>query len=101
MYHHNNNYAKALVDLFPDVNFDTFRFWAKGAFQFFLKCFSMLISYAAQSNRRKFFEEYAEENGFQVSEVEKWYSVPLEHIMATEVSKFSMVARVKSNPKKI
>jgi len=71
MYHHNNNYAKALMDLFPDVPFDNLRFWAK-----------------SPANRRKFFEEYAEENGFQFSDYEKWYSVSADHLMLRKVFSF-------------
>eukprot|EP00026_Physarum_polycephalum_P002695 Phypoly_transcript_02703.p1 GENE.Phypoly_transcript_02703~~Phypoly_transcript_02703.p1 ORF type:complete len:811 (+),score=66.41 Phypoly_transcript_02703:184-2616(+) len=58
---HGNLLSRALIDLFPDVPFDHLKLQA--------------LPDAAES-RRKVFENYAKQNGFDPLDPEKWYSQP-------------------------
>eukprot|EP00026_Physarum_polycephalum_P003664 Phypoly_transcript_03677.p1 GENE.Phypoly_transcript_03677~~Phypoly_transcript_03677.p1 ORF type:complete len:748 (+),score=79.94 Phypoly_transcript_03677:247-2244(+) len=57
---HNNSIDQALIDLFPDIGLDTHNVWGTSVWQY-------------QSNRRKFFKEYAKTHGFDPLIPSNWY----------------------------
>eukprot|EP00026_Physarum_polycephalum_P001329 Phypoly_transcript_01330.p1 GENE.Phypoly_transcript_01330~~Phypoly_transcript_01330.p1 ORF type:complete len:878 (+),score=128.72 Phypoly_transcript_01330:456-3089(+) len=62
--YHNNSVRKALRDLFPDLSFQT--------------------SWTEESTRRKFFEEYAKQNGFDPLVPDAWYAQSSENILSVK-----------------
>eukprot|EP00026_Physarum_polycephalum_P001724 Phypoly_transcript_01726.p1 GENE.Phypoly_transcript_01726~~Phypoly_transcript_01726.p1 ORF type:complete len:978 (+),score=124.21 Phypoly_transcript_01726:128-3061(+) len=67
VYHHNNSVSQALIDLFPDIGLDKMKFWAKSA-----------------TNRRSFFEKFAQANGFSPLNPEAWYNASITSIMSSQ-----------------
>eukprot|EP00026_Physarum_polycephalum_P005007 Phypoly_transcript_05033.p1 GENE.Phypoly_transcript_05033~~Phypoly_transcript_05033.p1 ORF type:complete len:665 (+),score=73.56 Phypoly_transcript_05033:296-1996(+) len=66
-----NRLPGALLDVFPKIGLERSRFHAKSP-------------WAEESNRRKFLEEYARENGFDPFIPENWYSQPLSQLTDTK-----------------
>eukprot|EP00026_Physarum_polycephalum_P001474 Phypoly_transcript_01476.p1 GENE.Phypoly_transcript_01476~~Phypoly_transcript_01476.p1 ORF type:complete len:889 (+),score=81.31 Phypoly_transcript_01476:156-2669(+) len=69
MFYHGGEVTQALLDLFPTIGLEKSRF-----------TFPKLWKDA--ENRRRFFEEYAEANGFDPQDSHNWYSQPHTKIMA-------------------
>lgn len=44
-----------------------------------------------KENRRKFFETYAEQNGFNHLDIEKWYLQPRNKIISQQVFKINII----------
>eukprot|EP00026_Physarum_polycephalum_P001621 Phypoly_transcript_01623.p1 GENE.Phypoly_transcript_01623~~Phypoly_transcript_01623.p1 ORF type:complete len:1048 (-),score=160.89 Phypoly_transcript_01623:116-2998(-) len=63
--YHNGSLSKALAELFPNIGLDSSKFWPKSS-----------------NKKQKFFEKYAEDNGFDHLKAENWYSQPVKRIMA-------------------
>jgi len=68
--YHKGSLAKTLIDLFPGIGLDKSRFSSK--------------RWGDSVNRRKFFENYARENGFDPLEPENWYAQPTSKILAVK-----------------
>eukprot|EP00026_Physarum_polycephalum_P018830 Phypoly_transcript_20577.p1 GENE.Phypoly_transcript_20577~~Phypoly_transcript_20577.p1 ORF type:complete len:206 (+),score=32.24 Phypoly_transcript_20577:67-618(+) len=66
LHYHLNSLPKALLELFPNIGLD--RQTLKGLWR--------------EANRRKFFEDYAKQHGFDPLNPENWYTEPVEKIMA-------------------
>eukprot|EP00026_Physarum_polycephalum_P006164 Phypoly_transcript_06205.p1 GENE.Phypoly_transcript_06205~~Phypoly_transcript_06205.p1 ORF type:complete len:493 (+),score=80.24 Phypoly_transcript_06205:134-1480(+) len=62
LYHHNNNVAHALVDLFPEIDFIVENFETNQP------------NWRLYSNRKQFLENYARERGFDPAEHENWFT---------------------------
>eukprot|EP00026_Physarum_polycephalum_P001467 Phypoly_transcript_01469.p1 GENE.Phypoly_transcript_01469~~Phypoly_transcript_01469.p1 ORF type:complete len:1107 (+),score=182.36 Phypoly_transcript_01469:326-3322(+) len=70
LFYHNNSVPKALIDLFPEINWDKSR---------------LRISwYREVEARHEFFEEYARKHSFNSHDPEQWYKQPMERIIATK-----------------
>eukprot|EP00026_Physarum_polycephalum_P001009 Phypoly_transcript_01010.p1 GENE.Phypoly_transcript_01010~~Phypoly_transcript_01010.p1 ORF type:complete len:1168 (+),score=148.17 Phypoly_transcript_01010:225-3728(+) len=69
--YHKNNVHKALMELFPDVAFDSRKFKAGGI-------------YLKPEARRLFFENYAKEKGFDPLVPEHWYDQSRDVLYATK-----------------
>eukprot|EP00026_Physarum_polycephalum_P002112 Phypoly_transcript_02116.p1 GENE.Phypoly_transcript_02116~~Phypoly_transcript_02116.p1 ORF type:complete len:954 (+),score=114.83 Phypoly_transcript_02116:59-2920(+) len=67
--YHEDNIPKALCDLFPNIGLLNSKFKTQWNFI---------------GNRKKFFEKYAKENGFDPLNPEEWYRQPRKRILATE-----------------
>eukprot|EP00026_Physarum_polycephalum_P001037 Phypoly_transcript_01038.p1 GENE.Phypoly_transcript_01038~~Phypoly_transcript_01038.p1 ORF type:complete len:1240 (+),score=185.34 Phypoly_transcript_01038:28-3720(+) len=67
--YHNNSISKALVDLFPSLDFDRSQLWSP---------------WQEASNRRFFFENYALQNGFDPLVPKNWYLQSREKIRAAK-----------------
>ena len=90
MYHHNNNIAHALVELFPEIAFlvENFATMPRMSLSIFyllsfvsLSILSIYISnfmkepdWRFYTNRKLFFEKYASERGFDPANHENWYT---------------------------
>eukprot|EP00026_Physarum_polycephalum_P001627 Phypoly_transcript_01629.p1 GENE.Phypoly_transcript_01629~~Phypoly_transcript_01629.p1 ORF type:complete len:1030 (-),score=139.53 Phypoly_transcript_01629:75-3164(-) len=72
--YHKNSVTKALVDLFPTIGLQKSKLWIKPSIK-------------EKANRRKFFENYAKENGFDPLNPEKWYSQPNKKILLVKGAK--------------
>eukprot|EP00026_Physarum_polycephalum_P010399 Phypoly_transcript_10562.p1 GENE.Phypoly_transcript_10562~~Phypoly_transcript_10562.p1 ORF type:complete len:418 (+),score=65.52 Phypoly_transcript_10562:189-1256(+) len=66
--YHNNSVAQALLDLFPNIGLVKTNFHSTRGFW-------------NVENRRHFFENYAQSNGFDFNIAENWYLQPQERIM--------------------
>eukprot|EP00026_Physarum_polycephalum_P003234 Phypoly_transcript_03244.p1 GENE.Phypoly_transcript_03244~~Phypoly_transcript_03244.p1 ORF type:complete len:742 (+),score=88.29 Phypoly_transcript_03244:221-2446(+) len=66
--YHGDSVSKALMDLFPNIGLDIYRF--RGPLSF----------WSDPANRRKFFENYAKENNFDPLQPHAWYAQPLSKI---------------------
>eukprot|EP00026_Physarum_polycephalum_P001573 Phypoly_transcript_01575.p1 GENE.Phypoly_transcript_01575~~Phypoly_transcript_01575.p1 ORF type:complete len:894 (+),score=113.77 Phypoly_transcript_01575:551-3232(+) len=66
--HHNNSVTQALVDLFPDVHFDTSKLWSTDVWD------SALV-------RRKFFVLFAKTQEGDPLDPQFWYTTPIANIM--------------------
>eukprot|EP00026_Physarum_polycephalum_P000822 Phypoly_transcript_00823.p1 GENE.Phypoly_transcript_00823~~Phypoly_transcript_00823.p1 ORF type:complete len:527 (-),score=83.80 Phypoly_transcript_00823:937-2517(-) len=62
--YHDNSLAKALADLFPNIDLDKTKFEHS----------QPMLHYSG--NRRRFFENYAREHGFDPLVADNWYSQP-------------------------
>eukprot|EP00026_Physarum_polycephalum_P008336 Phypoly_transcript_08418.p1 GENE.Phypoly_transcript_08418~~Phypoly_transcript_08418.p1 ORF type:complete len:268 (+),score=33.53 Phypoly_transcript_08418:1-804(+) len=60
--YHSNNVAKTLVDLFPDIGLRISKFD------------NTSLLWKSKVNRKRFFEDFARENGFEPLIPENWYS---------------------------
>jgi hypothetical protein len=106
---HKNSIANALVDLFPDVQFDKSKllsiYLSRSSLSLHLRypllCLalspplSLLLNFLIpflgayfSSVRRQFFESFAETNGFDPTDVDQWYTYTTESIMNVEVLPF-------------
>eukprot|EP00026_Physarum_polycephalum_P001261 Phypoly_transcript_01262.p1 GENE.Phypoly_transcript_01262~~Phypoly_transcript_01262.p1 ORF type:complete len:970 (+),score=114.54 Phypoly_transcript_01262:138-3047(+) len=70
--YHKMSLPQALVDVFPNIGI------VKSKFQ------PHYVYWNSIENRRKFFEDYAKEHGFNFANVERWYSHPHEKLMARQ-----------------
>eukprot|EP00026_Physarum_polycephalum_P000538 Phypoly_transcript_00539.p1 GENE.Phypoly_transcript_00539~~Phypoly_transcript_00539.p1 ORF type:complete len:959 (+),score=132.38 Phypoly_transcript_00539:57-2933(+) len=61
MNHHNDNVPKALLDLFPDIGLESSKFSTQPMWNEF-------------DNRKKFFLQFAKDNGFDPHNPNNWYS---------------------------
>eukprot|EP00026_Physarum_polycephalum_P001731 Phypoly_transcript_01733.p1 GENE.Phypoly_transcript_01733~~Phypoly_transcript_01733.p1 ORF type:complete len:1003 (+),score=155.23 Phypoly_transcript_01733:421-3009(+) len=71
LHYHNDSVAKALIDLFPNVNFEKSKF-------------PMQTAWHDRDNRRKFFENYAKSHGFDPLVPDNWYLQPIERIIGVK-----------------
>eukprot|EP00026_Physarum_polycephalum_P000389 Phypoly_transcript_00389.p1 GENE.Phypoly_transcript_00389~~Phypoly_transcript_00389.p1 ORF type:complete len:1231 (+),score=194.32 Phypoly_transcript_00389:52-3744(+) len=72
------SYAQALVDLFPDVKFDLTQFHGRGSVE---KSADLGKIDENKMERRKFFEEFAQERNFDPLVPANWYQISNEEIM--------------------
>jgi hypothetical protein len=91
-----------LADIFPEIGINDSKFSPKGMHQLFLPfpfgiiyfispyfC-DFVVSWGDNEVRRAFFEKYAQQSGFDPLDAAKWYSQPIEKIMATTVPFFNV-----------
>ena len=103
--HHDNSVAKALLDLFPNIGLDKSLLWTKTVkcmssscslvvtLIFFVGLFLFadvyLITHISvwheEAFRRKMFESYAKENGFDPLNAEMWHQQEKSKLMAMKV----------------
>lgn len=90
IYYHNENLSQALLDLFPDIGLQQHKFYLCMS----INCFIMILNYFdvfhkgglhTSANRRKFFVDYALQNGFDAEIPDNWYNQPKERIMSAQV----------------
>jgi hypothetical protein len=102
--HHNRSVAQALIDLFPNLEIDKTKFEHASnlnSFSFYL--FSFFFSFSLSTcnfehteiwqtaeNRRKFFEEYAREKGFDPLIADNWYQQSIKDVVAKKVKIFCL-----------
>jgi hypothetical protein len=94
MFYHNGSVAKALLDLFPNIglNAEKLRISLR-MLKFYNKIVSLpsfsllitLVKFRNIDNRRKFFENYAKEQGFDPRDPNNWYSQSTDKIITTLV----------------
>ena len=95
--YHGNSLAQAIQDLFPDIGVDKTKLQdrtrmlllslllpAYFTFFFLLILFSSVL-WNREEARRKFFEDYATENGFDPLVPKNWYKQARDKIMAAKV----------------
>ena len=94
--------AAALLDLFPNIGLTKSKFMCM-FFLFFFFFYSHSFIYTSflffnycnavfwrdSNNRRRFFEEYAKEEGFNPLIAADWYTQTLDKLMLNKVSQFS------------
>eukprot|EP00026_Physarum_polycephalum_P001458 Phypoly_transcript_01460.p1 GENE.Phypoly_transcript_01460~~Phypoly_transcript_01460.p1 ORF type:complete len:826 (+),score=126.37 Phypoly_transcript_01460:385-2862(+) len=61
IYYHKGSVLKALMDLFPEIGLEKSKLWT-------------LSSWSDPKNRRKFFEHFSKQKGFDPVKPENWYS---------------------------
>jgi len=72
--HYKNSLSTTLIHAFPDIGLE------KGNFH-------RAHTWTVKENRRKFFEKYALQNGFDSKNPESWYIQPKKHILNFEKGK--------------
>lgn len=94
---HNNSVARALGDLFPEITFDPSLFHSNICIILLFYLFYIIICFFVfidlycyldwmdVRNRRKFFEKYAREHGFNPTDPEGWYKQNKKQILETKV----------------
>ena len=95
---HKGSLSKAISDLFPSIGIDKAKFinpcmsfylFVTSSFilYFILSPFLMLflVLWQDKQNRRRFFEKYAKENGFDPLVANDWSLISKKHLMATKV----------------
>eukprot|EP00026_Physarum_polycephalum_P004416 Phypoly_transcript_04435.p1 GENE.Phypoly_transcript_04435~~Phypoly_transcript_04435.p1 ORF type:complete len:688 (+),score=101.45 Phypoly_transcript_04435:123-2066(+) len=71
--HYGNSLSKALLDLFPTIGLDVTKFHVH-----------RLAMWHKIENRKKFFETYAIQNGFDHRQAQNWYTQPREKVLAVK-----------------
>jgi hypothetical protein len=84
--HQNGSFVKILSRVFPDVNFDSTKFAVLSSKFFFF--------WHEVKNRRKFFDSFAREQGFDPLIAENWYSADTAAIRRLKVI-FVLILLVK------
>lgn len=97
MFYHNHNVAKALIEIFPNIDFKRTRFQSVYQSIYHHSRLTLLFLYVNNpgfwdrpENRRKFFEIYAQEHYFSPTDPENWYSLPKKQIIAVKVTTLTL-----------
>jgi hypothetical protein len=82
--------AQALLDLYPYIGLDKSRMGSLSCVQLilffhYLTKQLLLASWSDINVRRKFFEDYASDNGFDPLVPDQWYTQPLNKILSAKV----------------
>jgi hypothetical protein len=86
--------TQALLDLFPNIGLDPSEFLLQCMYLFIpLAVLTIINQPDSWKNRRRFFENYAKENGFDPLNPENWYLQAREKIISTKVLKTSRQSR--------
>lgn len=88
---YNESMSSALFHLFPDIGFDVQKFHVMPSIHIlfiFIVVFDYLVEnhWAKLENRRKVFENFANEKGFDPLLAEKWYSMLSSDFMKQKVA---------------
>lgn len=95
--YHNHSVQQALVDLFPAIEFDKSKYISTCMSKFVFGCTTFCFLTTSLKNyitatswqdlrdRKKFFEEYAEANGFDPHNPENWYTQTANKIKSSKV----------------
>lgn len=94
MAYHSGSVTKALLDLFPNINFDPSKLPPRIIFLQFIIClpfdnkciYCYFVGAYSVAERRKFFEDFAHSNSFDPLLAENWYSIPRDKILEVEVT---------------
>jgi hypothetical protein len=95
MFYHGNSVVQALVDLFPEIGLQKSQFQRTSHLFIYPCCqpsLSLLISYKDVKHDigslRKFFEQYAKDNGFDPLVPEHWYQQATSRLLFIKVCVF-------------
>jgi hypothetical protein len=84
--YYKGNITKALISIFPDIGLDKSILRSRKLQKTFAELFSSLAGFWGNLTRqKKFFENYAKENGFDSQDPQNWYTQAERKIMATKV----------------
>lgn len=94
--HHKDSVTQALLDLFPEIGLEKSKMSPYSMFLvsefafiyfylFYIYLFPFLGVWHDFKARRRYFENYANEQGFDPLNAEGWQSQPLEKILAAKV----------------
>lgn len=91
MAHHNWSVVKALIDLFPNIGLDHSKFGnIQSMFSFNTPIndvtdLNMAEFWATTENRRKLFENYAKEQGFDPLIPKNWHNININSLLTVKV----------------
>jgi len=86
--HYEGSYPRAVMDLYPELqfHFNQFQNWTASKCSCIPSSFGLLANeYWSSENQRMFFDELAQELGFTPLELERWYSVTMADVLDKKV----------------